>query len=206
MYLLRGLVMLTEEAGTLADGRLVHLGTRGTDAGGVELCFQRDVSAGQGPCFHRRCQFFKAPAHLRPGRQLEFKKTVNLCRVGLAVPAAHHLAPGTQFQCAQAVFIEIVLILFLNGKGCVGVAFPTAAQVEHIVDAADAPLARNAQTQGIVLAVTGIGKAQAAEQRGEECPGRAKPVNAQGIVASVVVGPLAVVDNARRQCVELEVH
>ena len=43
------------------------------------------------------------------------------------------------------------------------------------------------------------------EQGGEECPWCSQSVDAQRIVATVVIGPFVVADESWRQCVQLEV-
>ena len=61
------------------------------------------------------------------------------------------------------------------------------------------------KSHGIVLAVTGVGELQLAGQGGEECAWRSKSIDAKGVVWTIVVGPLTVVNNAGRQGLKVEV-
>ena len=119
--------------------------------------------------------------------------------------ALQHLLACLQFHGTQAVFVEIVGVHPVYAEGCVTVASPAAAEIQLVIDSADAVTAGECQSEGIILAIACIGKLYLAHQRGEEGAGRPESVDAQGIVATVVLGPFLMVDESRGQGVEVEV-
>ena len=110
-----------------------------------------------------------------------------------------------EFHRAQPVFIEVVGILLLDGEGGIAVSLPATTEIQLVVDAADAPLAAEGQSHRIVFAIAGIGELQLSDQRCEEGARRSESVDAQRIVRAVAIGPLAVVDESGRECLQLEV-
>ena len=103
------------------------------------------------------------------------------------------------------VLVGVVAVELVLAEGSVAVAFPSAAKVDFVVDAADAVAAAYHEAERIVLAVAGVGNLQLAQDGREEGAWRSQPVDAQGVVASVLQCPLAVVDEAWRQGVQVEV-
>ena len=132
-------------------------------------------------------------------------KTLDFIGIYLMLPQGVQLLAGTDFQGAQAVLVEVVAIDGFGRERSIAVPFPTAAKVQFVVDAPDAVAAAEHESQGIVLAVTGIGYLYFAQYGGEEGAWGPQAVDAQGIVAAVGLGPFAVVDEAGGQGLELEV-
>ena len=66
-------------------------------------------------------------------------------------------------------------------------------------------MARENQTQSIVLAIRGVGESHLAQQRGEEGAWCTQSVDAQSVIWSVLIGPLSVVYQSWRQGVQVEV-
>ena len=117
----------------------------------------------------------------------------------------HHLLTGMELQRAQAVFIQVVGIDFLYGKGCIAIATPSAAEIQLGEDAANAVAAREHQSQGIVLTIRGVGELHLAQHRGEEGTRSTQSVDTQRVVRTVLVGPLLMVYQSRGQRVQLEI-
>ena len=76
-----------------------------------------------------------------------------------------------KFPSADAVFVPIVAVHGGYVAVGIGVALPSAAVVDHIVDTPDRVLATNPKGDGVVLAVLGSGEIDGAEQWGEESAG-----------------------------------
>ena len=119
--------------------------------------------------------------------------------------ALQHLLTGLYLEGAQTVLIEVVRVDLVNRKGCVAVATPSATEVELCKDAPDAIVSREDESQGIVLAIGGVGELYLSQQRGEEGARGTQTIDAQGIVGAVLIGPLCMVDQSWRQGVEFEV-
>ena len=66
-------------------------------------------------------------------------------------------------------------------------------------------MSRKNESQSIILAIRGVGESYLAQQRRKEGTWRSESVNAQGIVGSVLVSPLVVIDESWGQGVQLEV-
>ena len=66
-------------------------------------------------------------------------------------------------------------------------------------------MAREDKSQCIILAVAGVGESHLSQQRSEESTWRAQSVYTQGVVRSVLIGPLSVVYKSRWQSVQVEV-
>ena len=139
-----------------------------------------------------------------PGLQLAVKKTLQRAVVAVVFTVVHVLA-CKHLHCAQTVLIQVVRVCLLNAQRSVAVSTPTAAAVELIVDAADAILAAEHQSESIILTIAGVGEMDLAEQRCEEGAGSAETVDAERVVGTVLVCPLFVVDETRRKGVEVEV-
>ena len=76
-----------------------------------------------------------------------------------------------KFPSADAVFVPVVAVHGWYVAVCIGVAFPSAAVIDYIVDTPDRVLATNPKGDGVVFAVLGGGKIDGAEQWGEESAG-----------------------------------
>ena len=198
--LLRGTVLCTQEAWALADGLLVDLRSRRHHACRIPLDAQRCIACRKLTRLHIR-QVAIASVGIAPFLQLSVEEAGQR---RLAVRVLLHLA-CVEFHRAQTVFIEVVGILFLDGEGGIAVSLPAAAEIQLVVDAADAPLATEGQSHRIVFAIAGIGELQLPDQRCEEGARRSESVDAQRIVRAVAIGPLAVVDESGRECLQLEI-
>ncbi len=199
-------VLSAEEAGALAQ-RLAGDGGAGRgDAGGVPLCRQRQLAAVQLVRGHVG-QLAVALQRGGPQGQLAVQEALQgrALLVRLAVLLAVHALARSYLHGAQPVLVQVVLVHALHAQRSVAVALPPAAQVQLVKDAPYAVAAAEGQPHGVVLAVAGVGQLQLAQQGGEEGARSTQTVDAQRVVRAVLVGPLGVVDQARRQRLELEV-
>ena len=121
------------------------------------------------------------------------------------LPKQVELLTSLDFKGAQVVFVGVVAIELVLTERSIAVALPATAEIDLVVDASYAIAAANHQPQGIVLSIAGIGDLQLAKDWREEGTRRAQAVDAQGIVASILERPFAMVDEAWRQGVQMEV-
>ena len=121
------------------------------------------------------------------------------------VLTSYELLACRHFKRAQTVFVQIVGIHLFHAQGGIAVAIPTAAEVEFVVDSAYTVLATECKSEGIILAITCVGELYLPYKRREECTRRTKSVYAQGVVRTVLVSPLTMVDESWRQRFEFEV-
>ena len=205
-YLLGGAVAVAEEAGALLEVALIYLGRRRDDAARVKLYGEWLVFGGEFAGLNIVGQVLETLLHLCPARHLLIEEIEHVLLARGTVPTLQHRTARSYLDRAQAVLIEIVAVNLVEGKGGIGVAFPTAAEIEFVEDSAYAVAAREGQAQGVVLAVGSIGKTYLAEDIGAEGTRRAEPIDAQGIVAAIVGGPFLVGNQSRRQGFELEVN
>lgn len=87
----------------------------------------------------------EAVARIGPNLQLTVEETRDAAvfhNVGLAL---QQVLACLQFHGAQAVLIQVVGVHPLYAEGCIAVTSPAAAEVEFVVDSADAVTARNAK-------------------------------------------------------------
>ena len=87
----------------------------------------------------------------------------------------------------------------------VGIIFPTTAEINDIVYSANLIMAGECQSECVILAVAGVRNIDLSEQRSIESSGRPQTVDAKSVVASVLGSPFAMVNNARRNCIEVDV-
>ena len=205
VYLLRHLflrtVLVAKETRALAQGFLIYLGARTYDAGWVPLQFQL---VGELTGFYM-LEVAEAVARIGPNLQLtveETRDTAVFHNVGLAL---QQVLTCLQFHGAQAVLIQVVGVHLLYAEGCIAVTSPAAAEVEFVVDSADAVTARKCQAERIILTIRGVRKLDLSDQRSKEGARSTQSVDTQRIVASVFFGPFLVVYQSRWQGVEVEV-
>ncbi len=122
-----------------------------------------------------------------------------------AFAGAVEFLSGLYLPCADAVFVEVVGVHSFDVESGIGVVFPAAAEVYHIVYAAYLVVTRESQAEGVVFAVGSIGYLDVAQHGSVECAGGAETVDAEGVVAAVLGSPLLVVDYAGGYCVEVDV-
>ena len=202
--LLLGTVLVAQEAGAFGNALRVNLCSRADNAGRVPLGFQRLFGNAQvlALCAVKRLVVLcgQRPVFHFPG-----KERLHLFRVYVVLPFLVQLLSGTDFQRAQMVFVSVVLVYLVLAQCCIAVPFPSAAEVQLVIDAPDTEAAADHQPQRIVFSVAGVGDMNLAQKRGEEGSWRAQTVNAKGIVAAVLRCPFAVVDEAGRKGLQLEV-
>ena len=85
------------------------------------------------------------------------------------------------------------------------VASPSATEIKFCENAPDAIVTREDKSQSIVLTIRGVGEAYLPQQRREEGARRTQTVDTQGVVGTVLVCPLCVVYQSRRQGIQFEV-
>ena len=119
--------------------------------------------------------------------------------------ALQHLLAGKDFQCAQAILIKIVRINAVDTEGSVAVASPSATEIKFCEDAPDVIVAREDKPQCVVLTIRGVREANLTQQRREEGARRTQTVDTQGVVGTVLVCPLCVIYQSRRQGIQFEV-
>lgn len=96
-------------------------------------------------------------------------------------------------------------IHFHNVERGVAVIFPAATKVQYIIDPPDLITTGDAQSQGIILAVAGVGYLDFPQHRRIESPRSTEPVYAKRVVPSVFGSPLPVIDDAGRDRLHVEV-
>src|SRR5208283_68796 len=99
---------------------------------------------------------------------------------------------------SEPVLVQIVSIRNLEGQRAIAIAFPTAAEIDGLVDPGDLEVTADAQRYGVILAIADIRKSNTAQNRGIECTRRAETIDTECIVSSVLAAPLAVIDQTRR--------
>ena len=109
------------------------------------------------------------------------------------------------FEGAKVVLVGIVLVDFLLTERSVAIALPSAAEIDLVVDTAYAIAATNHQAQSIVFAIAGIGDLEFTKDWRKESPRSSEAVDAQSIVATILECPFAMVDEAWRKRVQLEI-
>ena len=98
------------------------------------------------------------------------------------------------------------MIHFRDIECSVGIVFPAAAKIHHIVDTADLIAARESQPERIILAVARIGHFDLAKQGRIECPRSTQSVDPERIVSAIIGCPLFVIDDAGRDHLHIEVR
>ena len=142
---------------------------------------------------------------LGPLFQLLLEEILNFIGIYLVLPEQIELLASLDFESAKVVLVGIVLVDFVLTECSVAIALPTAAEIDLVVDAAYAIAATNHQAQSIVLAIAGIGDLQLSQDRREESPRSTQAVDAQSIVAAILERPFAMVYEAWRKRVQLEI-
>ena len=204
--LLRGAVFGTQETRALGQSLPVNLGPGAHYTGRVPLRLEFHICAyGQRTRLYLLLYSPIAPCSLRPSLQFTAKKIVQFIGCHRVLPLLVELLARLYLQRAKVVLIGIVAVDLVLAERCIAVAFPSAAQIHLVVDAGYAVAAAYHKAQSVVLTVARVGNLQVAQHGGEECAGRPKAVDAQGIVPAILRGPLSVVDETRGQGVELEV-
>ena len=207
-FLLRRAVLFAEEAGSLRDGCGVGLRQSGARACRVGIVFH----------LHHEIVFYHLQLlHLLPVVFQQFEVRFSQFP-SVLLPLDHFVHvrlklgrysvffhPCLKFPSTYAVFIQIVAVHLLGLERRVGVPFPSAATVKHIIDASDAVLARDSQPYRIIFSIAGVGQFDLPQQRREESSRSSQPVDAQRVVPSVLRRPLLMVDDARRYFVHIEI-
>ena len=93
------------------------------------------------------------------------------------LPKQVELLTGFDLEGAQVILVGVVLVDFVLTERCVAVPFPTPAEIDLVVDAADAVAAANHKPKGIVLAIAGVGDLQFTKDRCEEGTGSTKTID-----------------------------
>ena len=196
---------ITEEAGALLEMGGIDIGIGAADAHGVVLHLELEVGGVEVTGQDGFLEVGKTLADFRPLVELAAEEVIDEGFVNGGVPLADEGLTGVELDGAELVLIGVVGVLTDEAESGIGVSFPTAAEIELIVDAGDAPTTGDAQTEGIVFAVAGVGEADLAEDVGAEGTGRSKTVDAEGVVTAVVGGPLGVGDESGGKGLKVEV-
>ena len=204
LELLLGTVVLAEETGALVDDLLVDAGTCRHHAGWVPLYMEGGGADHELTRLHIP-QIVVAATGIVPLLELTIEEAQQGRVVHQFLLALQHLLTGLYLEGAQTVLIEVVRVDLVDREGCVAVASPSATEVELREDASDAIVTREDESQGIVLAIGGVGELYLSQQRCEEGARGSQSIDAQGIVGAVLVSPFRMVDQSWRQGVELEV-
>ena len=113
---------------------------------------------------------------------------------------------GLDFPCADLVFEGVIAVRLLDAKRCVGVARPAPAPIEAFINSPDPVFTADAQGRGVILSVTDVGKPDLPHDVRVECPRGPQSVDAQGVIAAVFFGPFPVIDETRRDFLQIGVH
>ena len=96
----------------------------------------------------------------------------------------------------------IVSVCLFDAESRVGVARPASAEVEAFIDPPDPVFPADSERRCVILTVAHIEKSDFAHEAGVESPRGTQTVDAQRIVVTVLIGPFAVVDEARRNLLQ----
>ena len=121
------------------------------------------------------------------------------------LPEQVELLTSLDLEGAQVVLVGIVLVDLVLTESGIAVAFPSTTEIHLVVDASDAVATAYHEAECIVLSIASVGYLQLSQDRREEGTRSAQTVDAQSIVAPILERPLAMVDEARRKGVQLEV-
>src|SRR5437588_4500447 len=113
--------------------------------------------------------------------------------------------PRQQLNCPQSIFVCIVAISYRERKSRVGVPLPAPSEINRIVNARDLVLAADSQCYRVVFAVAHVWKTELPQQGNVEGARSSKPVDPERITATVLTGPFAMIDQAGRNCLKLQV-
>ena len=72
-------------------------------------------------------------------------------------------SPCAQFQSSDPVLVRVIAIRDFKGKSAIAVAFPSAAEINGIVNSSDLIIAADAKADRIILAVAHIRKSDSPE-------------------------------------------
>ena len=103
-------------------------------------------------------QSLKAFAHFVPYFLLYFDKVIDLILVEGMLPNRVHLLTCPNFKGSQFVFVGVVGIDLLYAKGGIGVVLPSSTKIKFIVDASDAVVSGDGQSQCVILTIRSVGK------------------------------------------------
>ena len=204
LHLLLRTVLFTEETGACCHRLLVDAGSCRDDAGGIPLYLHGGGADRQFTGLHVT-QFPVAASGIVPFLQLTVEEALQRRIHHQLLTSLQHLLACQDLKRAQLVFIEVVGVDLVDAEGSIAVASPSATQIELCEDTSDAVMAREDQSQRIVLTIRGVGESDLSQQGGEEGTGCPQTIDAQGIVGAVLIGPLCVVDQSRRQGVQIEI-
>ena len=215
--LLLGTVVVAQEAGALLYVLCGYACTSGDYAcriplycqyvlGQTSLAFRLlfRIVDGEFACLHL-AQVFVTLACKLPVLQFALEELLHLLGVHLVLPQGVQQAACLYLLGAQLVLVLVVAVYLLLTESRVAVALPTAAQVHLVVYAAYAVPAAYHQSQGIVLAITGVRYLQFAQYGGVEGSRRSQSVYPQCIVPAVLRSPFPVVNESGGQGLQLEV-
>ena len=194
--------------------------TAGGDGCGIYFSARRDGTRGvkDGPkvefvCLDVAClhvgERLGVGAGQRPLPELVVDKLGDAARFlarGLEILFGGKTFAGLDLNAAEQVLIDVVGVNAFLRERCVGIAAPAAAEIQRVENAPYAVTPRYAQPQRVILAVADIGHPYLAQQRGEERTRSAQTVDTQGVVVTVVVGPLLVVNQTGRQRIAVEIR
>ena len=99
----------------------------------------------------------------------------------------------------------IVGIYLINAQYGITVTTPTTAQVKFIIDSSDAETTTKSQAHSIVFAITGVRKLMQTNQRSEEGTWCTESIDTQGVVATIILRPLIMANQARWKGIKIEV-
>ncbi len=105
--------------------------------------------------------------------------------------------PGENFVGPNLVLEGIVSVCLFNAESSVGVTRPAPAEVEAFIDPPDPVFPGDSERCCVILAVAYVEKSDAAHQAGVESPRCTQTIDAQRIVVTILIGPFAVIDEAR---------
>ena len=197
-------VLAAEEARTLLQTLLVYPCPCGDDACRIELHDDVVAFAVELALLHIVKVAEVLPCQV-PLLHLSVEEAVERTVVAEVHHSLLYLLSGRELYCPDSVFIQVVGIHLLYAQSGIAVSAPSAAEIQFGENPANPVAAAEGERHGIVFAIACVWELQLPEQRCEESAWRSQSVDAQGIVASVVVGPFRMVYQSWRQRVEVEV-
>ena len=99
----------------------------------------------------------------------------------------------------------IVGIYLVNAQYGITISTPTTAKIKFIIDSSDTETTTESQSHSIVFAITCVRELMLTNQRSEESTWCTESVDTQGIVATIILCPLIMTNQARWKGIKIKV-
>src|SRR5215213_935566 len=110
-----------------------------------------------------------------------------------------------QLYGPHAIFIRVIAVGGSQSQGGIGIPFPPAGIINGLVDSPDLVAPADSQSGRVVLPVARVRQSYLPQNGDEKTSGRSQPVDSEGVVSPVLASPFAVIDQPRRDFVQVEI-